>query len=30
MQDNRGFESVSNQFFLARALNRLTDHAAQP
>ena len=29
MQDNRSLESVSDQFLLARVLNRLSDHAAQ-
>lgn len=29
MQNNRGLESVSDQFLLTRALNRLSDHAPQ-
>ena len=29
MQNNRSLESVSDHFFLARALDRLSDHAAQ-
>ena len=28
MQDNPGLEGVADQFFLARALDRLADHAA--
>lgn len=29
MQNNRSLESVSDHFFLARALDRLSDHCAQ-
>ena len=29
MQNNRGLEGVSDQFLLTRALDRLSDHAAQ-
>src|SRR6476620_9866667 len=30
MQNNPGLQRVANQFFLARALDCLADHAAQP